>query len=459
MPIASINPATGKTTYQFDYLSDNELEQRLSRAYEAFHRHRLASFAERAAKLTRVADLLEQEQERLARLMVLEMGKPIQQARDEAAKSAKTCRYYALHTEKLLADESVPNTAGRASIRYEPLGPILAIMPWNFPFWQVVRFAAPHLMAGNVGLLKHADSVPQCAQALEDLFLRAGFEPGCFQYLPIPIETIGRVIEDDRVAGVTLTGSVGAGRAVGAQAGKALKPCVLELGGSDPFIVMPSVPLPATVAQAVKGRTQNNGQSCIAAKRFIVHEAIYDEFQSQFIKAFAALKVGDPLDPATQVGPLVDSRALEELDRQVQTAVRAGACLLVGGQRGPGPGFYYPPTILADVPVDCPIYREELFGPVAMLFRARDLDHAIAIANDTPFGLGASLWTLDPAEQKKAVVQISAGQVFLNAIVASQPALAFGGMRQSGHGRELGRHGLHAFMNAKSVLLDESFGR
>jgi succinate-semialdehyde dehydrogenase/glutarate-semialdehyde dehydrogenase len=453
MPIATINPTTGETVRTFVPLSDGELEVKLARAEAAFQRHRQSSFSMRAEGMLAAADILEKEQDRLARLMTLEMGKPLEQARAEAAKCATACRYYAAHAERLLADEPLPEADGRCFVRFEPLGAVLAIMPWNFPFWQVVRFAAPALMAGNVGLLKHAGNVPQCGLAFEELFLRAGFAEGCFQYLAIESKTVARVIEDPRVAAVTLTGSVAAGSAVAAVAGKQIKRTVLELGGSDPFLVMPSAPLAATVGEAVKARVQNNGQSCIAAKRFIVHTAIYDEFEKLFVAAFRRLRLGDPLLPGTDVGPLAQAQAVETLERQVQAGVESGARVLVGGKRGPGPGFFFEPTVLAGIPSDGPFSREELFGPVAMLFRARDLDEAVAIANGTPFGLGASIWTQDEAEQQRGIRELQAGQVFVNGIVASQPALPFGGIRQSGYGRELGAIGIREFVNAKSVRI------
>ena len=437
----------------FDPLSEAELEAKLALAETAFMRHRQTSFPERAEKMIAAAEILETERDRLARLMTLEMGKPLQQARAEAAKCATACRYYAAHAERLLADEPIPEADGRCFVRFEPLGAVLAVMPWNFPFWQVVRFAAPALMAGNVGLLKHAGNVPQCGVALEELFLRAGFAEGCFQYLAIESKTVPRVIEDSRVAAVTLTGSVGAGAAVAAVAGKQIKPTVLELGGSDPFVVMPSAPLAATVEQAVTARVQNNGQSCIAAKRFIVHTAIYGEFEKLFVAAFQRLRVGDPLLPETDVGPLAQAQAVETLENQVRAGVKAGARVLVGGKRGPGPGFFFEPTILAGIPGDGPFSREELFGPVAMLFRARDLDEALKIANSSPFGLGASIWTQDEAEQARGIRDLQAGQVFVNGIVASQPALPFGGIKQSGYGRELGAFGIREFVNAKSVRI------
>ncbi len=453
MAIATINPATGETLRTFASLSNEELENKLALAFATFRKYRHSSFGERAERMLRAADIFEKEQDRLGRLMTLEMGKPLQQARAEAAKCATACRYYAEHAEKMLADESIPQTGARCFVRFEPLGPVLAVMPWNFPFWQVVRFAAPALMAGNVGLLKHAGNVPQCGQALEELFLRAGFPEGCFQNLLIESSEVQRVIEDPRVAAVTLTGSIEAGRAVASIAGRQIKRSVLELGGSDPFIVMPSAPLAETVGQAVKARIQNNGQSCIAAKRFIIHSAIYEEFEKLFVKAFRHLRLGDPLLQETDIGPLAQAPAVEKLERQVQTALKAGARLLTGGKRGTGKGFFYEPTILAGVPATCPIYREELFGPVALLFRADDLDEAIALANDTPFGLGASLWTRDEAEQQRGVRELESGQVFVNTIVASQPALPFGGIKQSGYGRELGSLGIKEFLNAKSVQM------
>jgi succinate-semialdehyde dehydrogenase/glutarate-semialdehyde dehydrogenase len=455
MPIATVNPATGETIRVFEPLSAEELEARLVRAVTAFRRYRLIPFAARREKMLRLGELFEQDQERLGRLMTLEMGKPIQQARDEAVKCAAGCRYFAEYAEILLAEEKLPDAGRRCSVRFEPLGVVLASMPWNFPFWQVVRFAAPALMAGNAGLLKHAECVPQCGLALEELFLRAGFEPGCFQNLALEREAATALIGDPRIAAVTLTGSVAAGRAIGAEAGRHLKPCVLELGGSDPFLVMPGAPLAETVARAVKARVQNNGQSCIAAKRFVVHEAIYEEFARLFTEAFRALRMGDPLLPETEIGPLVQARAVETLERQVRGAVKAGGRILVGGERGAGPGFYFQPTILANVPPESSIAREEFFGPVALLFRARDLDHALALANDSPFGLGASIWTRDPAEQERAIAELEAGQVFVNTLVASQPALPFGGIKDSGFGRELGRPGIRSFVNAKSVCVAE----
>jgi succinate-semialdehyde dehydrogenase/glutarate-semialdehyde dehydrogenase len=453
MPIATINPATGELVRKFAPLSEHELEAKLALAWKAFEHHRLSSFIERAEKMKAAAEILEREQDRLGKLMTLEMGKPLEQAKAEAAKCATACRYYAEHAEKFLADELLPEADGRCFVHFEPLGPVLAVMPWNFPFWQVIRFAAPALMAGNVGLLKHAGSVPQCGLALEELFLRAGFAEGCFQYLAIESKTIQHVIEDPRVMAVTLTGSIGAGSAVAAIAGKQIKRTVLELGGSDPFVVMPSAPLADTVEQAVKTRVQNNGQSCIAAKRFIVHTAIYDEFERLFVEAFRKLRVGDPMLPDTDIGPLAQEKAVATLQKQVQAGIKAGARVLIGGKRKPGPGFYFEPTVLADIPTEGEFSREELFGPVAMLFRANDLEDALKIANSTPFGLGASIWTQDEAEQQRGIRELQAGQVFVNSIVASQPALPFGGIKHSGYGRELGTVGIREFTNAKSVRI------
>jgi succinate-semialdehyde dehydrogenase/glutarate-semialdehyde dehydrogenase len=451
MAIGTINPATGEVVRSFAELSATELEGKLARARAAFLEHRRTAFAWRAERMIAAAEILEREQEDFAKLMTLEMGKPLAQARAEAAKCATGCRYYAANAEKFLADEPVPDASGRCHVRYEPLGPVLAIMPWNFPFWQVVRFAAPALMAGNVGLLKHATNVPQCALALEDIFRRAGFPEGCFQNLFLENESVAAVIDDERVVAVTLTGSVGAGRLVAAQAGRQIKRTVLELGGSDPFLVMPSAPLAATVEQAVKARVQNNGQTCIAAKRFIVHAEIYEKFETMLVEAFRRLRVGDPMLPETEVGPLAQARAVDALERQVRAAVQAGARVLTGGQRRAGPGFFFEPTVLADVPSAGAFAQEELFGPVALLFRARDLNEALALANATPYGLGASIWSRDEAEQQRGIRELEAGQVFVNGLVVSQPALPFGGIKLSGYGRELGAMGIREFVNAKSV--------
>ena len=449
----SVNPATGETLGTYRTLDARGIEARLAKAAEAFRRYRRTPFAERARILTRAADILDGEREALGRLMTLEMGKPVRAAADEAAKCAWACRYYAEHGEAMLADEPVRTEAARSFIRYQPIGPVLAIMPWNFPFWQVFRFAAPALMAGNVALLKHAANVPQCALAIEEVLRRAGAAEGVFQTLLIHTDQVPRVLDDDRVVAVTLTGGERAGRAVASQAGASIKKTVLELGGSDPFIVMPSANLAEAVRIAVKARMVNNGQSCIAAKRFIVAEPIADEFERRFVEAVAALRVGDPLDPATDLGPLATPEILKGLEDQVTRSVRAGARVLTGGRRLERPGNFYAPTVLRDVTERAPAYHEELFGPVASLFRVPDAEEAIRVANDTTFGLGASVWTRDEAERDRFVDEIEAGMVFVNGMVASDPRLPFGGVRRSGYGRELGEYGPKEFMNIKTVWI------
>ncbi|HEV2130730.1 MAG TPA: NAD-dependent succinate-semialdehyde dehydrogenase [Longimicrobiaceae bacterium] len=453
MSILSTNPATGETLESFEPLSDAELEEKLRRAAATFEEHRRTSFAERAAKMQRAAELLEEEKERWGRLMTTEMGKPIRAAVAEAEKCAWVCRYYAEHAERFLADEVVETDARRSFIRYEPLGPVLAVMPWNFPFWQVFRFAAPALMAGNVGLLKHASNVPRCALAIEEIFRRAGFPEGAFQALLIGTEKVQRVLDDPRVRAATLTGSTGAGSSVASAAGKRIKKTVLELGGSDPFIVMPSADLERAAETAVKARTINNGQSCIAAKRFIVHERIAEEFTRRFVEGMQRLRIGDPMEADTEIGPLATEGIVSEVDEQVQRSVEAGARLLTGGERLERPGFYYSPTVLAEIPEEAPAYREEVFGPVASLFRVRDIEEAIALANDSPFGLGSSAWTEDEEERRRLIEGIEAGMVFINAMVASDPRLPFGGVKESGYGRELGVHGIREFVNIKSVWI------
>ncbi|HVF91020.1 MAG TPA: NAD-dependent succinate-semialdehyde dehydrogenase [Blastocatellia bacterium] len=459
MAIATINPATGETLKSFEPLSDSELDGKLRLAVDTFRKHRRASFADRARKMSRAAEILEAEKEKFGRLMTTEMGKPFKSAVEEAAKCALACRYYAENAERMLADEVVNTNASRSYISYQPIGPVLAIMPWNFPFWQVFRFAAPALMAGNVGLLKHASNVPQCALAIEDIFSQAGFDPGAFQALLIGSDRVSALIDDPRVKAATLTGSTPAGSEVAARAGKGIKKTVLELGGSDPFIVMPSANLDEAVSTAVKARTINNGQSCIAAKRFIVAEEIAGEFERRFVAGMEALKVGDPMDDATDVGPLATSGILSDLEEQVRKSVEAGARLLTGGRRIERPGNYYAPTVLADIPEDSPAYREELFGPVAMLFRARDAADAIRIANDTGFGLGSSAWTADEAERAQFIEELEAGMVFINGMVASDPRLPFGGVKQSGYGRELGYYGIREFLNIKSVWIKDEAGK
>jgi len=455
MSIASINPATGETLRTFQPHSAAGVEEKLQAAADGFRRHRRTPFAERARMMLRAAEILESEKETFARLMVSEMGKPIQAARGEAAKSALGCRYYAEHAERFLADEEVPANAARSWVRYQPLGPVLAVMPWNFPFWQVFRFAAPALMAGNVGLLKHASNVPQCALAIEDIFRRAGFGDGVFQALLLENERVRGVIEDPRVAAVTLTGSTGAGAQVAASAGKAIKKTVLELGGSDPFIVMPSADLDLAVRTGVKARAINNGQSCIAAKRFIVAEAVADEFERRFVEGTRALVVGDPMDPATEVGPLATEAQVRTIADQVERSVRAGARVLTGGSRIQRPGYFYQPTVLSGIAPGSPAFTEEFFGPVGLLFRIRSAEEAIRLANDSPFGLGASVWTRDQAERGRFVAELEAGMVFVNAMVASDPRVPFGGVKQSGYGRELGPFGIREFVNVKTVWVGD----
>jgi succinate-semialdehyde dehydrogenase/glutarate-semialdehyde dehydrogenase len=386
-------------------------------------------------------------------VLSLEMGTPLRAAVAEAAKCASGCRYYAENAEGFLAVKIVETGAKRSFIRYLPIGPILAIMPWNFPFWQVFRFAAPALMAGNVGLLKHASNVPQCALKIEEIFRRAGFPEGAFQTLLIGSGAVDAILNDPRIAAATLTGSEQAGIEVGVSAAKRIKKVVLELGGSDPFIVMPSADLDTAVSTAVDARVQNNGQSCIAAKRFIVAEPIADEFEKKFVSRMAALRIGDPFDESTQLGPLANAEAVTSLDKDVKTTVNAGAKLLTGGQPLKRSGNFYAPTVLTNIPKESPAYREEFFGPVASIFRVKDVDQAIEIANDSRFGLGASAWTNDTVDAERFINELEAGMVFLNKMVASDPRVPFGGVKQSGHGRELGVHGIHEFVNIKTVWI------
>ena len=401
--------------------------------------------------MIRAAGILEAEKRELGAVMTLEMGKPIAAAIAEAEKCASACRYYAANAERFLADTPVETGGGKSWVAFQPLGVVLAIMPWNFPFWQVFRFAAPALMAGNVGLLKHSSNVPQCALSIEDVFRRAGFVEGVFQTLLVGSEAVEKIIGDPRVAAVTLTGSEGAGRSVAAAAGKHLKKCVVELGGSDPFIVMPSADLEVAVSTAVTARMINNGQSCIAAKRFIVHDGVYEAFLKQFVARVSSIRVGDPMDERTQLGPLATSNIRDELEEQVRASVSAGARILTGGSRPEREGYFYAPTVLVDIARESPAAQEELFGPVASVFRARDLDDAIAIANGTRFGLGASAWTRDRNEERRFIEEIESGLLFINGMVASDPRLPFGGVKSSGFGRELGEFGIREFVNIKTV--------
>jgi succinate-semialdehyde dehydrogenase/glutarate-semialdehyde dehydrogenase len=453
MAIASINPATGETLREFQPLTSEELEQKLANAEKAFRIHRRSAFAERAAILNRAANILEREREALARIITTEMGKPIGTAREEVRKCAGGCRFYAENGERFAEEEIIQTEPPRSSVRWQPLGAVLAIMPWNYPFWQVFRFAAPALMAGNVGLLKHAANVPQCALAIEDVLRRAGAAEGVFQTLLIETGSVAELIKDRRVQAVTLTGSDKAGSAVAETAGREIKKCVLELGGSDPFIVMPSADLENALTKAVKARTQNCGQSCIAGKRFLIADSIYEDFVRQFVERMKALKVGDPLDETTDMGPLATPSIREGVHEQVRKSVAAGATLLAGGGPIAGKGNFYPPTLLADVPKDAPAFREEVFGPVAILFRVRDAAEAVALANDSQFGLGASVWTKDAREQECFTRELECGMVFVNAMVASHPRLPFGGTKRSGYGRELSSLGMREFMNAKTVVV------
>jgi succinate-semialdehyde dehydrogenase/glutarate-semialdehyde dehydrogenase len=453
MSIASINPANGEVLRTFEPLTAEQIDRRLQLADSAFRTHRQTSFSDRASKIVRAAEILEKEKDECAYLMTLEMGKPLKAAVAEALKCATGCRYYADNASKFLADEIVDTGAKRSFIRYLPIGPILAIMPWNFPFWQVFRFAAPALMAGNVGLLKHASNVPQCALKIEDILRRAGFAEGVFQTLLIGSGPVDGILNDRRVVAATLTGSEQAGIEVGISAAKRVKKVVLELGGSDPFIVMPSADLDAAVATAVDARIQNNGQSCIAAKRFIVAEKIAGEFERKFVERMLELRVGDPFDERTQLGPLANADAVTSLDSDVKQTVAAGARVLTGGHPLNRPGNFYAPTVLADIPEDSPAYKEELFGPVASIFRVKDIDQAIRVANDIRFGLGASAWTNDPGEIERFINELDAGMVFLNKMVASDPRLPFGGVKHSGHGRELSEHGIREFINIKTVWI------
>jgi succinate-semialdehyde dehydrogenase / glutarate-semialdehyde dehydrogenase len=451
--IATVNPATGRQVRSFDALTDEELDRKLTRAAEAFGEYRQTSFAQRAAMLRRAGQILEDEADGLARLATLEMGKTLVSSVAEVRKCAAGCRYFADHAEAMLADEPWPIEGARVFTRYEPLGPVLAIMPWNFPFWQVFRFAAPALMAGNVGLLKHASNVPQVALAIEDVLRRAGFADGVFQTLLVPASAVEGIIGDDRVRAATLTGSEGAGRQVGAAAGRNIKISVLELGGSDAFIVMPSADLADAVDNAVTSRMLNNGQSCINAKRFILHEDITDEFTRRMVEMMEALTIGDPTDADTDVGPLSSADAVKIIDQQVHDTVAAGARLLTGGKPLDRPGFYYPPTVLTDIPDGSPGAREEFFGPVALLWSVRDIDGAIRIANGSTFGLGGSAWTRDPDEQQRFVTEVQTGMMYINKFTESTPAVPFGGVKNSGYGRELGHFGPRSFVNAKTVWI------
>src|SRR4051812_999647 len=451
MPIATINPATGEVIKTFQPLSEAEIDKKLELAVQTFKAERATDFAVRAERMRKAADILERDKEKFGRVMTLEMGKTFKSAVAEAVKCTTACRYYAENTEKFMADEVVETGAKKSFIRYSPIGPILAVMPWNFPFWQVIRFAAPALMAGNVGLLKHASNVPQCALAIESIFLEAGSPERAFQALLIGSSQVDALLNDARIVAATLTGSEQAGIQVGVGAAKRIKKVVLELGGSDPFIVMPSADLETAVSTAVQARVQNNGQSCIAAKRFIVAESIADEFERRFVGKMKNLQVGDPFDEKTELGPLATPDAVKGLDEDVHKTLDAGARLLTGGHPLERKGNYYAPTVLTNVPKGSPAYSEEFFGPVASIFRVKDQSEAIRVANDVRFGLGASAWTNDEKEQQRFINELEAGMVFINKMVASDPRIPFGGVKHSGHGRELGLVGIREFLNAKTV--------
>jgi succinate-semialdehyde dehydrogenase/glutarate-semialdehyde dehydrogenase len=455
MAIATINPVTGEVVKQFQALTDAEVDGRIAKAAKAFQSFRKTSFADRAKWMLKAGEILEAEKTELGRLMTLEMGKTFSSAVAEAAKCASACQYYAENAARFVADEVIETSATKSYIHYQPVGIVLAVMPWNFPFWQVFRFIAPGLMAGNVGLLKHASNVPQCALKIEEILVRAGFPAGVFQTLLIGASQVDRILNDPRVAAATLTGSEQAGIQVGVSAAKRIKKVVLELGGSDPFIVMPSANIDEAASTAVKARVINNGQSCIAAKRFIVHEQIADKFEKEFVSRMQALKLGDPFDEKTDVGPLATRDAVKDLDADVQETLHAGAKLLAGGKPVNGPGNFYLPTVLTNIPKDSPAYREEFFGPVASIFRVKNLDEAIAIANDSRFGLGASAWTNDPVEREQLINELEAGMVFINQMVASDPRVPFGGVKASGHGRELGPYGIREFTNIKTVWIKD----
>jgi succinate-semialdehyde dehydrogenase/glutarate-semialdehyde dehydrogenase len=453
MPIATINPATGETLETFNALTESEIDERLDAAHRAAMSWRLAPLDERVAVLRRAAELLEQRKLEYGKLMTLEMGKTLKSAVEEAAKCALGCRYYADNAARILAPQPVAAKNERGYVAFQPIGVVLAIMPWNFPFWQVIRFAAPAIAAGNVGLLKHASNVPQCALALEQLFAEAGAPGGVFQTLLIGSDPVAKIVADDRVAAATLTGSEGAGSSVAAAAGKAIKKTVLELGGSDPFIVMPSADLDAAVQTAVTARTINNGQSCIAAKRFIVADAFADRFTEQFVERMKALVVGDPMDEKTNIGPLATQKIRDDLHDQVQRSVAAGATLLLGGKPRSGRGWYYETTVLGDVTPRHAAFNEETFGPLATITRARDAEHAIELANASRFGLGSAAWTRDESEIERFARDLAAGSVFINGMVASDPRFPFGGVKKSGYGRELSDFGLREFVNIKTVRI------
>ncbi|MEU7617551.1 NADP-dependent succinic semialdehyde dehydrogenase [Micromonospora rifamycinica] len=458
MPIATTNPATGQLLKSYDPMSAEQIDAAIERADLAFRDLRRTTVAQRAQWMNTVADLLDAERDETARLMTTEMGKTYAAAKAEVTKCATACRFYAAHAERMLADEPADAAAvkaKRAYVRYQPIGAVLAVMPWNFPLWQVMRFAAPALMAGNTGLLKHASNVPQTALYLEDVFRRAGFPEGAFTTLLVGSDAVDRILSDPRVRAATLTGSEGAGRSIAQIAGRELKKTVLELGGSDPFVVMPSADLDRAAEVATTARCQNNGQSCIAAKRFIVHTDVFDAFAGKFAANMAALRVGDPMDADTDIGPLASESGRDEIHAQVQDAVAHGATVLCGGEKPTGDGWFYPPTVVTDLNPQMRMWAEEVFGPVAGLYRVSSYDEAVEVANGTPFGLGANAWTTDPAEQERFATDLEAGNVFVNGMTTSYPELPFGGVKNSGYGRELSALGMREFCNTKTVWVGE----
>jgi acyl-CoA reductase-like NAD-dependent aldehyde dehydrogenase len=451
--IQSINPATGDVIATYELADENTVEQALELGHRAFGKWRREPLSKRQELMREAARLLRVRKGDLARTITLEMGKPIAQSEAEVEKCAWNCDIYAEMAQELLGTQRRPSSAKESYVQFQPLGMILAIMPWNFPFWQVFRFAAPSLMAGNTAILKHASNVSGCSLSITGIFRDAGFPEGIFQSLVIPGSSVSPLIEDDRISAVTLTGSDGAGRQVGAGAGRAIKKSVLELGGSDPFIVLPDADLEAAVAAAVQSRFQNTGQSCIAAKRFIVVEEVFDSFRERFVQGVSQLKTGNPLEPDTEIGPLARGDLREEVAEQVRRSVEQGARVLIGGTKPPGPGFFYAPTVLDDVRPEIAAGREEVFGPVAALMKVPDLDEALRVANSTPFGLGSSLWTKDLEQARQIAGEIEAGQVFINGMVASDPRLPFGGVKQSGYGRELSEYGIKEFVNIQTVWI------
>ena len=455
MPIVSRNPSTGEIIKQFESYSDECVDKLVLKSYSAHKKLKKISFNKRAVYMMAVARILNTESEKLGKILTQEMGKTHTSAIAEIKKSALGAEHYAITSEDYMADDIIKTNALKSYRSYQPIGPILAVMPWNYPVWQVIRFAAPAIMAGNTVLLKHASNVTQCALYLEDIFKRAGFHNGVFQTLIIPSSKVERVLRNENVRAATLTGSEIAGSSVAAICGQEIKPTVLELGGSDAFIVMPSADLEKAADVGTTARTQNNGQSCIAAKRFIVHAEVYEVFKEKLIRNFAALKIGDPMKPETDIGPLVNRSSLNEVEDQVKNALYCGAKLLCGGKAIKGQGYFFQPGIIEKIPKSARIYSEEIFAPVAGLYKVNSIVEAIELANDSPFGLGSSIWTSELGEQKQAIDDIEAGATFVNAMTSSDPRLPFGGIKRSGYGRELAAEGLRAFCNVKTVSIHE----